>query len=119
MAIPRSGKTSLVVEALPTAGIIADTFRSTSAVLIVSDPDRRCAPSSNKLRAAFHLTPAEAKIAALLAAGVDPGSISDELQISRETVRTHIKAIFAKTETHRQAELVAVLSCLTSISATH
>jgi DNA-binding CsgD family transcriptional regulator len=117
VAIPRTGKPPLVVEALPTAGIVADTFGLTSAILVVSDPDTRGVVSSTKLVAAFHLTKAEARIAALLVAGDDPGAISDALRISRETVRAHIKALFAKTETHRQAELVALLSRMTTISA--
>lgn len=37
-------------------------------------------------------------------------SAANELAISYETARNHLKAIFAKTETHRQAELVALLA---------
>jgi len=62
------------------------------------------------LSAAFSLTTAEAKVASMVAAGSSPEEIANELQISRETVRNQIKAIFAKTGTHRQSEFVALIS---------
>jgi DNA-binding CsgD family transcriptional regulator len=35
--------------------------------------------------------------------------VADELRISKETVRDQLKAIFLKTDTHRQSQLVALL----------
>jgi DNA-binding CsgD family transcriptional regulator len=53
---------------------------------------------------------AEAKVASMVAAGSSSEEIASELQVSRETVRNQIKAIFGKTGTHRQSELAALVS---------
>lgn len=37
---------------------------------------------------------------------------AEELGVKRETVRNQLKSMFAKTETHRQGQLVALLSTL-------
>jgi DNA-binding CsgD family transcriptional regulator len=44
-----------------------------------------------------------------MARGIPCSIAAQELNISRETVRNRLKSIFAKTNTHRQATLVAVL----------
>jgi DNA-binding CsgD family transcriptional regulator len=40
---------------------------------------------------------------------VPPHIAARELKIARETARNQLKAVFAKTNTHRQSELVALL----------
>ena len=60
----------------------------------------------------FALTPAEARVASMIAAGSSPEEIAEELSLARETVRNQIKAIFAKTDTHRQNELAALIGRL-------
>ena len=52
---------------------------------------------------------AEAKLAARLATGASLENISNELQISKQTGRTHLKRVFAKMGIGRQAELVSLL----------
>src|SRR5262245_45262944 len=60
------------------------------------------------LRCRFGLTPAEARLALHLAAGETLRSAEAKLSISYETARTHLKNIFHKTGTCRQAELVVL-----------
>jgi DNA-binding CsgD family transcriptional regulator len=50
----------------------------------------------------------------MVATGSSPEEIAGEMQVSRETVRNQIKAIFGKTGTHRQSELVALISRIRS-----
>ena len=57
----------------------------------------------------FGLTRQETKIAAALVDGLTTREIADAFGVSIETVRHHLKSIFAKTDTHRQAELVSLL----------
>jgi DNA-binding CsgD family transcriptional regulator len=61
------------------------------------------------LRCHFGLTPAEARLALHLVAGETLRSAEAKLSITYETARTHLKNIFNKTGTCRQAELVVVL----------
>ena len=61
------------------------------------------------LRSHFGLTPAEARLALHLVAGETLRSAEAKLSISYETARTHLKNIFSKTGTSRQAELVVAI----------
>lgn len=62
-----------------------------------------------RLAAMHGLTRAEAKLASLVADGVDPEQAAETLLVSLGTVRSQLKSIFAKTGVTRQAELVALL----------
>lgn len=57
----------------------------------------------------FGLTPTEARVASLLAQGSTLLQIARKLGVSRTTVAFHMRHIFQKTRTNRQAELVARL----------
>lgn len=57
----------------------------------------------------FGFTPAEARLARRVISGCELSEIAAESRLSLETARSHLKSVFAKTETHRQAELVSLL----------
>jgi DNA-binding CsgD family transcriptional regulator len=65
--------------------------------------------SIDLLRCHFGLTPAEARLALHLVAGETLRSAEVKLSITYETGRTHLKNIFNKTGTCRQAELLVVI----------
>jgi len=67
------------------------------------------ARSSSAVRR-FGLTPAQTRIALYLAQGGAVSEFAREFGVSEQTVRTHLKAIFAKTGVTRQAELAAMLA---------
>jgi DNA-binding CsgD family transcriptional regulator len=58
----------------------------------------------------FHLTPAEARLAALIVGGYSLHAAACRLHISSNTARTHMKRIYDKTETHRQADLIRLVA---------
>jgi DNA-binding CsgD family transcriptional regulator len=62
------------------------------------------------LMSIFNLTPAEARLASRLSSGASIEEIAAELSIAYETSRTQLKSIFQKTNTRRQAQLVALLA---------
>ena len=66
------------------------------------------------LQGLFGLTPAEAAIGSMLADGKSIDDIAIR-QITLNTARVHVKSIFAKTDTARQAQLVALI--LRSVAA--
>ena len=61
------------------------------------------------LRCHFGLTLAEARLALHLVAGETLRSAEVKLSMTYETARTHLKNVFKKTGTCRQAELVVVI----------
>ena len=70
------------------------------------------------LAALFGLTPAEQRVAVLLAQGRDAAEIAALLQVQANTARSHIKQLLAKSGTRRQAEFVARVWSISSQLAT-
>jgi DNA-binding CsgD family transcriptional regulator len=62
----------------------------------------------------FRLTEAEAHVAYGIARGETLAAIAAARGIALTTVKTQLHAVFTKTNTHRQAELVALLVRLDS-----
>ena len=54
----------------------------------------------------YELTSAQAKVSALVLAGQPLSRVAQSLNVSENTVRSHLKQIFQKTRTHGQMELV-------------
>jgi DNA-binding CsgD family transcriptional regulator len=78
-------------------------------VVLIANPDDPRPPSIADLRGAYGLTAAQARVAVLLGEGLSLSAIAERLQVRVDTVRTHLKKIFAKTDTRRQSELVRLL----------
>ncbi|QLF93648.1 helix-turn-helix transcriptional regulator [Pseudomonas sp. ABC1] len=66
-------------------------------------------PRAELLSGMFGFTPAECRLASLLARGLSPEACGRSLGVSINTVRSQLRALLAKTGTTRQAELVRVL----------
>ncbi|SAK84653.1 LuxR family transcriptional regulator [Caballeronia hypogeia] len=101
----------LVVRVFPLA--VADSHRidvpSARTLVFVMEPDRPSGIDESSVRAVFGLTRREAALAIVLARGADLRQDATEMNIGIGTVRSYVKRILAKTDTHRQAELVSVL----------
>src|SRR5262245_3470690 len=54
----------------------------------------------------FELSPAQARVSALILTGLSLSGTARTLHVSENTVRSHLKQIFLKTNTHGQMELV-------------
>jgi DNA-binding CsgD family transcriptional regulator len=61
---------------------------------------------------AFALTDREAAVTCLIAEGATLADVARHLGMQIGTVRVHLRSVFAKTGTNRQAELVALLGRL-------
>lgn len=75
-------------------------------IALITDPSRPTKASTELLRELHGLTATEAKVLGRLTDGMRLSEIAAELDISIETVRSHLKALFGKTGTSRQAELI-------------
>jgi DNA-binding CsgD family transcriptional regulator len=87
--------------------------RNRLALLIMSDATTRLVPN-DVLRDLFHLSSAECRLANSLLSGRTIPQYAKERKVSVETARTQLKAIFAKTGSRSQVQLVAMLSRLPS-----
>jgi DNA-binding CsgD family transcriptional regulator len=111
LSLPREGGPGLTVLVEPhrRPGTARDE-RGPAAILFIRDPGAS-ALSCTALQSLFGLTASEAAIASALAAGKAPEEIAAGSNIALNTVRAHLKSVFSKTGTRRQAQLVAMLLC--------
>ena len=109
-ALRRSGKRpfSILVSPLSHTALTVTTVKP-SVCVIVADAAKDVALPENLLRGLWGMTSSEARLAARLAAGDELKTAAGELGIAYSTARTQLAAIFRKTETRRQGELVKVL----------
>jgi len=82
---------------------------SSVVAVFVADPEQETVVPLAALRDLFGLTPAEGKLAALLATGRKIEDAASDLHVSVHTARAQLKQVFAKTRTHRQSALVRLL----------
>lgn len=114
----RSGKASLgvLVRPIPVGEWSEDRHRPT-AVAFIRDPEHKSHLSQDLIRHLFGLTAAEATLALLLANGLTLDEAAVELKIRKNTIRAHLRSIFAKTGVRRQTTLVhLLLNSVASIS---
>lgn len=111
--VRRDNAAPLVIRVLPVDGVAKTPFVCARALLLLSEVSGPGKTDWQVFARAFGLTPAEARLAALLASGKSLEHAGDALGVTRETARSRIKSIFQKTDTHRQGQLVALLASLT------
>lgn len=85
------------------------------AMIMFHDTASTTHPDALVIAEVFELTPAEARVAVLLAQGVAADDIARRRQVSTHTVRTQIKAVLAKTEASSLSDLVRRLVSLSTI----
>jgi DNA-binding CsgD family transcriptional regulator/PAS domain-containing protein len=117
MAVSRgSGRKPLhlLVTPLRTANRFAPRG-SAGAAIFISDAEQQIQTDDELLRQFYGLTPAEARLALLLASGVSFREATETLDITVNTGRGHLKNIFSKTETRTQSQLVRLVLALPAI----
>lgn len=103
-----AGPLSVHVQRL--GGHLPDLFSHSVGVCLIDGAEQTPGLNLQYLRRLLGLTAAEAAIATLISQGMQLREIADRRGIAYETVRTHLRSIFNKTGTKRQAELVTLLS---------
>ena len=101
----RLGRTSRSMLATP-AGAASGTDSDTHSA---PAPDLAGLPEVARLRVAFGLTKAEARLALCLAEGSSLASAAQAFNVKLTTIRSQLQQVFAKTGTCRQTELVAMI----------
>jgi len=105
--------TVLVRPGPPFAPLTAPLIRT--AIIVLRDPARRDFVQPAALERLFRLTPAEARLASFLANGVSVEDAATQLGVTRNTVRTQLQAVFAKTRTNRQGDLIRLILSTTAV----
>jgi DNA-binding CsgD family transcriptional regulator/PAS domain-containing protein len=111
MRIPRSsagGELGLVIRPVP-ENQWAEAEAVPSAVIFLSDPQAQAEAPLQVIKQLFGFTPAEASLAMLMANGMTLDEAADAMGVSRNTVRTHLRSVFAKTGVTRQPMLVSLI----------
>ncbi|ANI79337.1 helix-turn-helix transcriptional regulator [Sphingobium sp. EP60837] len=98
----------IVVQPVQIPGFM-HTGSAPAIALFLGDPERQCVVTSDAVRKLFNFTPTEAAISASLANGVSVIDTAHRLGIAENTVRAHLRSIFAKTGVARQSQLVHLI----------
>ena len=101
---------AVFVDPLPPGGVAAEDLTlgifEPVALVLVSDPVAHRPLAPERLAAAFGLTRSQSRLLAALCTGESPGEYADRSGISRETARSHMKHLLARTGARRQADVV-------------
>ncbi len=112
LSLPRpSGRHPYIVQIIPYVHArrpVPDNMPG--VVVFVTDPEQMYESDVSILAQLFKLTPREALLADTLSTGRSLMEAAEQMQISYNTARTHLRNIFHKTDTHSQRELLRLLS---------
>ncbi|HKU86935.1 MAG TPA: helix-turn-helix transcriptional regulator [Casimicrobiaceae bacterium] len=111
------GSVSLIATVIPLPPDIRTRGDNGQAVVFVDDAASSRSADDHILQGLFGLTPAECRLARALVNGDPPKRIADRFALSENTIRTQIKALYAKTGTRGLASLTALLSRLAETHA--
>ncbi|MGF6395089.1 helix-turn-helix transcriptional regulator [Pseudomonas plecoglossicida] len=106
---------NLLLRPIPLSYQARKGARRPAVALFIRDPADSPLASRQLLRSLFQLTPTETEVALLVMDGHTLDETALSLKVSRNTVRAHLRGVFAKTGATRQAQLVKTL--LNSVAA--
>jgi DNA-binding CsgD family transcriptional regulator len=109
VTISRKDSSPLQVVVSRLRGLDIDETHPIRAIVFICDTTTHTRPTRETLMAHFGLTPAEYRVAILLADGHGPNIIAQMLGVTRNTLKSQLSSIFRKTNTSRQAQLVRLL----------
>jgi DNA-binding CsgD family transcriptional regulator len=89
-------------------GCFGDVLCQARALVFLTDLAKPPLAMPDRVAAILGLTSAEGRLVAQLVEGRELADAAERLGISVHTARSQLKSVFAKTDTHRQAELVAL-----------
>ena len=104
-----SCRRSLALVVSPTRNAASPFGRSHAVCVSFADPERGPEVDADLLARLYGLTAREAAVAALLVQGRSPSEAAEELAMTENTVRTHIRLALEKTGAERLADLVRLL----------
>jgi DNA-binding CsgD family transcriptional regulator len=101
---------SLEINTLDEAGL-----SNAACAAFIIDQSRRKNANAQQLMDAYGLTWSEARVAVRAHAGGTTAEAAIDLGLSPNTVKTHLRHVFAKTDTRGQAELAALVASISIV----
>lgn len=111
---PDGASAQVIVLPLPPSHRFALPWQKPAALVVIHEDGASAAHLPGLLRDLYGLTPAEIRLAALLATGMGLPEASERLRVRHETARSQLKAVFLKTGTGTQARLARLLTQLSA-----
>lgn len=99
-----------IAHLIPVRRQARDVFSLAKFILVLTPVVPADVPAAELLQGLFDLTAAEARVARRIAQSETVETIAQKLGVSRETVRTQLKAVLSKTGTARQTDLALLLT---------
>jgi DNA-binding CsgD family transcriptional regulator len=87
-------------------------MRNVAAMLVIHDPVRPMEIPVEWIMDAYGLTLAEARVAVCAASGATIPETAHRLNVSPNTIKTHLRKVFAKTGTSGQSELARLVASI-------
>lgn len=116
VGLSRSEHTCIIARVIPIKSETQQALGGAAVLVLIIDPEDCAEPSHTILEQVFGLTKSESRVATRLLCGQTVHEVADETGVTPGTVRTQIKSVFSKTNTHRQAQLVGLPTRLTMVS---
>jgi DNA-binding CsgD family transcriptional regulator len=109
--VPSDGENeAMIVHLVPVCRSAHDIFGPAMGILVVTPLGSLQTLPDDLLNGLFDLSPAEIRAANGLLRGKTIDDLAGELGLSRETIRSQVKAVLSKTGTARQSDLVSLLA---------
>jgi DNA-binding CsgD family transcriptional regulator len=111
IAVPaEDGHPALIVHLIPVRRSAHDMFGPAMVILVVTPLGSSQTISGDLLNGLFDLSPAETRAAQGLLGGKSIDDLAADCGLSRETIRSQVKAVLAKTGTSGQSGLMSLLA---------
>lgn len=114
--VPRRDQLPLIVRAHCVSRSSPQERLDALAIVLVTDPEHSPFPKQSLIQLTLGLSNSEARIALALINGASLVQAAQRIGVSHETARSHLKNVFAKTNTNRQSELVVLLNRIFRLS---
>ena len=110
---PQDGSAPMIAHLIPIRRSAHDIFVGAASVLLLTPINASRAVGTLVLEGLFDLTPAEIRLCSTLFDGrLSLPEVAESMGLSYHTVKTQLRAVFDKTGTTRQAELVGLLAAM-------
>jgi DNA-binding CsgD family transcriptional regulator len=115
VVLPRQNGRPIVAYLSRLSNAVREGFALVQGFVVFVDLEARPAPLAADLTRVFGLTLAEARLADRLLREESLEATAESLGVSYSTARNQLRAVYQKTDTHSQAQLIALISRLAKL----